>query len=214
MKNLRDHAPYMVFTILLVLFLGTGSLIGCMFYGDTTQTETEKTTTTEAVETIVSSTKASDAIKEQIKTFEGFSPRAIWDNGAYTLGYGHRDEAIKEDDTITEEEADNLFEEDIVCFEKAVVHFATEHQLVFTQNEFDALVSFLFNLGENYLQVIEERSQTDSRYVLINYLTSGEYSEDEMVAEWTSYCHSNGTVLQGLVTRRTYEVNLFLYGKY
>jgi len=214
MKNLKDHIPYAVFAILLVLFLGTGSLIGCMFYGSTTQTETEKPTETKVVETTISATKASDAVKEQIKFFEGFSPRAIWDNGAYTYGYGHRDEAIKEGDTITKEEANMLFEQDIVRFEAAVVRFATKHQLTLKQNEFDALVSFLFNLGENYLQVIEERSLTDSRYVLVNYLTSQCYTEEEMVAEWTSYCHSNGTVLQGLVARRTYEVNLFLYGSY
>lgn len=203
MRTLKIWAIIMALVSVLVI------VTSCVLVNKTeTETEAEEQTTKEVV------TTASAAVKAQIKTFEGFTANAIWDNGAYAYGYGHRSESIKAGDTITREDADALFEKDIIRFEEAVVTFAEEHQLVFTQNEFDALVSFLFNLGENYLRVIEERSATDDRYVLVNYLVSGEYTEDEMTSEWTSYCHSNGEVLQGLLNRRTYEVNLFLKGEY
>ena len=172
------------------------------------------TTTDTAETTITAATKANEAIKSKIKFFEGFTGTAVEDHGAYAYGYGHRDSNIKAGDTITREDADRLFEQDIVKFEEAVVRFINEHSLSLTQNEFDALVSFIYNLGEHYLEVIEERSATDESYKLVNYLVSGEYTEDELTTEWTSYCHAGGEVVQGLLARRAYEVNLFLKGEY
>lgn len=176
---------------------------------------TQLDTTTDTTETeITTATKASEAIKSKIKFFEGFTGTATEDHGAYAYGYGHRDNSIQAGDTITREDANALFEQDIVRFEEAVVHFADEHGVSFTQNEFDALVSFLYNLGEHYLEVIEERAINDESYKLVNYLVSGEYTEDELISEWTSYCHAGGEVVQGLLARRSYEVNLFLKGEY
>lgn len=201
MKSLRIWAVITI--IITVSIIITSCVVSTRMENTTTETTAETTITT-----------ASEAIKSKIKFFEGFTPSAVEDHGAYAYGYGHRDSTLKAGDTITREEADRLFEQDIVKFERAVVHFAIEHELVLKQNEFDALVSFVYNLGEHYLEVIEERSSTDESYRLVSYLVSGEYTEDEMTSEWTSYCHSNGEVLQGLLNRRTYEVNLFLKGEY
>ena len=169
--------------------------------------------TEEVSETTAAPTKTSDTMKAQIKDWEGFTANAIWDNGAYAYGYGHRSESIKAGDTITREEADALFEEDIICFEEAVVNFAESHGITLNQNQFDALVSFVYNLGENYLSVIEERNQTNPEYKLVDYITTGKYTAEEMTEEWTSYCHSGGEEIPGLVARRNYEVNLFLNGE-
>lgn len=176
--------------------------------------ENASTTETEEVsETTAAPTKTSNTMKAQIKEWEGFTPTATWDNGAYAYGYGHRSESIKADDTITREDADALFEEDIIRFEEAVVSFAEGHNVTLNQNQFDALVSFVYNLGENYLSVIEERAETNPEYKLVSYLVSGEYTAEEMTEEWTSYCHSADKELPGLVARRNYEVNLFLNGE-
>ena len=41
----------------------------------------------------------------------------------------------------------------------------------------------------------------------------GEYTEEEMIEEWTSYCHEDGEFRQALYDRRMFEVKLFLYGE-
>ena len=200
MRTLKIWAFIMALISVIII------VTSCVLVNDKEQTET----TTETI----TATKASEAIKSKIKFFEGFTDTATEDHGAYAYGYGHRDNSIQAGDTITREDADRLFEQDIVRFEEAVVRFTDEHNLPFTQNEFDALVSFLYNLGEHYLEVIEERSATDESYRLVSYLISGEYTEDELINEWTSYCHADGEVVQGLLARRNYEVNLFLKGEY
>lgn len=204
MRTLKIWA--FIMGLVSVIIIVTSCVLVNKNEGAETQTET-------TAETIVV-TKASEAIKSKIKFFEGFSGTATEDHGAYAYGYGHRDNNIQAGDTITREDADALFEQDIVRFEEAVIRFADERGLSFTQNEFDALVSFLYNLGEHYLEVIEERSIRDESYRLVNYLVSGIYTEEEMTSEWTSYCHAGGEVVQGLLTRRAYEVNLFLRGEY
>ena len=210
MKALKIWAFVMaVISVLIVI-------TSCILVNDNDETETETATETETnVETIKEmATTATKAIKEKIKFFEGFSPKAIWDNGAYAYGYGHHDETLTKDSTITRAEAEVLFEQDIVLFETVVIQFASEHHLVFNQTEFDALVCFLYNLGENYFQIIAEKFIEDNRYVLVNYLIYGEYTEEEMIEEWTSYCHEDGEFRQALYDRRMFEVKLFLYGEY
>ena len=200
MRTLKIWAFIMALISVIII------VTSCVLVNDKEQTET-------TTETIVV-TKASETIKSKIKFFEGFTDTAVEDHGAYAYGYGHRDNSIQAGNTITREEADALFEQDIVRFEEAVVHFADEHSLSFTQNEFDALTCFLYNLGEHYLEVIEERAINDESYKLVDLIVSGEYTEDELITEWTSYCHAGGEVVQGLLARRSYEVNLFLKGEY
>ena len=81
-----------------------------------------------------------------IKTYEGFSPRAIKLAGEdeYTIGYGHYGSDVHAGDTITEAEATELLERDLKVFESAVKNAV---KVDITQSQFDALVSLSYNIG-------------------------------------------------------------------
>lgn len=83
---------------------------------------------------------------EIIKTYEGFSPRAIKLAGEdeYTIGYGHYGSDVRAGDTITEAEATELLERDLKVFESAVKNAV---KVEITQSQFDALVSLSYNIG-------------------------------------------------------------------
>lgn len=81
-----------------------------------------------------------------VKTYEGFSPRAIKLAGEdeYTIGYGHYGSDVHAGDTITEAEATELLERDLKVFESAVKNAV---KVEITQSQFDALVSLSYNIG-------------------------------------------------------------------
>ena len=83
---------------------------------------------------------------EIIKTYEGFSPRAIKLAGEdeYTIGYGHYGSDVHAGDTITEAEATVLMKKDLKVFENAVKNAV---KVEITQSQFDALVSLSYNIG-------------------------------------------------------------------
>jgi len=83
---------------------------------------------------------------ELIKTFEGFSEKPYDDVvGKKTIGYGH---LIKPGesfgDKISREEATDLLASDLGHAEECIETFV---DVPLTQNEYDALISFIFNLG-------------------------------------------------------------------
>lgn len=152
----------------------------------------------------------SDAGVEMIKSFEGFSKKPYWDVNQYTVGYGTRCPSDKVDEYkangITEEEAVELLRTYIASYEKAVNYFADKYALELTQNEFDALVSFSYNLGSGWV-----------------YSSSGNFhktmanpdSTDAQILYWFgAHCSAGGTVLTGLIRRRAAEANLYLNGEY
>ncbi len=130
-----------------------------------------------------------------IKEFEGLRlqaykcPADIW-----TIGYGHT-AGIGPDDVITEAQAISLLCQDVVASEQAVNQYV---HVPLTQNQFDALVSFIFNLGVgNFLTS-----------TLLKKLNAGDY--DGAVQEFERWIHANGKALPGLVRRREAERVLFL----
>jgi len=81
-----------------------------------------------------------------IKTYEGFSPKAVRLTGEdeYTIGYGHYGSDVHAGDTITEAEATALMKKDLKVFENAVKNAV---KVDITQSQFDALVSLSYNIG-------------------------------------------------------------------
>lgn len=81
-----------------------------------------------------------------VKTYEGFSPKAVRLTGEdeYTIGYGHYGADVRAGDTITEAEATELLERDLKVFESAVKNAV---KVDITQSQFDALVSLSYNIG-------------------------------------------------------------------
>lgn len=93
--------------------------------------------------------KTSDRGRDLIKEFEALKLRAyLCPAGKPTIGYGHTAGVTAEDvrrrRTITEAEANELLEADLRTFEAGVLKACMLHP---TQHQFDALVSFAFNVG-------------------------------------------------------------------
>ena len=131
---------------------------------------------------------------ELITNFEGFSKQAckcVSTEKYYTIGYGHYGKDVAKDATITKKDAIALLKKDLVSFEKKVDKYNNVYH--FSQNEFDALVSFCYNVGN------------------IDKLTvNGRRTKDEIADAMLRYTHSGGKELRGLVRRRTMERELFL----
>lgn len=126
--------------------------------------------------------------------FEGFCPKAtkaVKTEKYYTIGYGHYGKDVDEKQTITKEEALLLLKKDMKRFEAKVMKYNNCYN--FTQNEFDALVSFAYNVGN------------------IDQLTAkGTRTKKEIADAMLLYIKSGGNVLDGLRKRRTKERELFL----
>lgn len=138
--------------------------------------------------------KTSQSGIELIKSFEGLrlkSYKAISSEKYYTIGYGHYGET-NPNRTITKEEAEAILVSDLSKFEKNVNSINERGGYNFNQNEFDALVSFAYNIGS------------------INQLTNyGKRTRDEIRAKIPAYNKANGYVLSGLTKRRKKELELF-----
>ena len=130
--------------------------------------------------------------------FEGFSPVIyICPAGYPTIGYGHLiTEANKERflDGVDEDEALELLRKDVALAERAVLRLIT---VLLTQGQFDALVSFTFNLGAGALQ----------RSTLRRKVNRAEH--DDVPAELMKWVWAGGRKLEGLVKRRKAEVLIY-----
>jgi len=130
-----------------------------------------------------------------IKQFEGCRLKAyLCPAGVWTIGYGHTG-GVNKGDVITEDDADDLLRADLVRFERSVLRLV---RVPLSQGQFDALVSFAFNLGGGALQ----------RSTLRQKLNRGDYEgAAEQFMKWT---RAGGRVLAGLVRRRQAEYELFV----
>ena len=130
-----------------------------------------------------------------IKTFEGCSLVAYPDEGdVWTIGYGHT-EGVYEGMTITMAQAEQFLADDLVQYGGYVTHYVT---VPLTQNQFDALVSFTYNLGPGTLHHSD----------LLSFLNAGQYSRAGDA--FLEYDHVGGVVEPGLAARREAERKLFL----
>lgn len=128
-----------------------------------------------------------------IKSFEGFSRvacKALPTEKYYTIGYGHYGADVKENQTISEAEAVKLLVKDLAKFVKKVNEYNRKYG--FTQNEFDALVSFCYNVGN------------------IDGITkNGTRTKAQIADKFLAYSYSAGKYVQGLYNRRLKERKLF-----
>ena len=136
-----------------------------------------------------------------IKTFEGFrSAPYKCSAGVPTIGYGATfypggKKVTMTDPSITEEKAVELLANMLVSFEKYVDSYCRDD---INQNQFDALVSFAYNLGPANL-----KSSTLLKKVNAN-------PEDETItAEFMKWVKAGGKTLKGLVRRREAESQLY-----
>lgn len=141
--------------------------------------------------------KISQNGRKLIEEFEGLRLSAYQDSvGVWTIGYGHT-KGVYPGMVISLEQANVLLDEDVTSHATGIFKYV---QVALNQNQFDALVSFHFNLGANILQ----------GSTLLNNINSKNWqaAANEMMA----YVHAGGQVLPGLVRRRKAESELFLKG--
>lgn len=120
--------------------------------------------------------------------------------GTLTIGYGHT-RRVQRGQTITEEEADMLFGEDIMHFEDGVLGMVRDLPHL-TQQHFDALVMFGYNLGLKRL-----RNST-----LMEHYQQGNI--EAAANEFMRWIYAGGEPLEGLRKRRHAEQQVFLFGDY
>lgn len=155
--------------------------------------------------------KASDDIINVIKSFEGFSStpyKATAGEKYLTIGYGHYGADVTEDMRISEAEATELLRNDLVRFENSVNSFFNKHNLSYSQQVFDAVLSLTYNIGSDWMNA--------SNYRIRNYLINGieKYDELEIADALGVICNANGVIYPGLINRRIREARIMLYGDY
>ncbi len=135
---------------------------------------------------------------EFIKSFEGYSPQAYLCPAGYkTIGYGHllREGELLEE--VTQTDALELLHQDIAVAEGAVSRLT---KVTLRQNQFDMLVSFVFNLGSAAYQRSSLRAKVNR-------------NEHNLVPqEFRRWVYANGKIMPGLVKRRNLEAEIYQAG--
>lgn len=146
-------------------------------------------------------TKTGTSGVELIKKFEGFSSKPyLCPAKIPTIAYGatfypNGKKVSMTDKAMTEAEGVELLKSMLIKFEQYVDSYCID---TITQNQFDALVSFCYNLGPSNL-----KSSTLLKKVNAN-------NNDETIrAEFMKWTKGGGRTLKGLVTRRTAESELY-----
>ncbi|MBO0934607.1 lysozyme [Fibrella aquatilis] len=138
------------------------------------------------------SKKGLDLIKyfEQLRLTAYYCPANV-----LTIGYGHTGHDVHEGLTITQEHATDLLLDDVARFETCVNHTISKP---LTQNQFDALVSLAYNIGETAF----------SRSTLAKEINQDPTSK-AVRQQYMLWVKAKGRVLPGLVVRRSKELALY-----
>jgi len=141
--------------------------------------------------------KTSQKGLDLIKKFEGFSDKEyVCPAGKINIGYGHV--VLPTDDfpsIITKREAELILKKDLESRESSLNKFL---KVKLTQNQFDALMSLIYNIG-----IANFHKSTLLKFV-------NERLFDKVPDQFRRWRFSNGKVLKGLVTRREEEIKLWL----
>jgi len=129
-----------------------------------------------------------------IKKFEGCELEAyLCPAGVWTIGYGHTKD-VKEGDKINRDEADYLLQEEMIEYESYINDFV---EVPLEQNQFDALCSWVYNLGPTNLK----------NSTMLRVLNEEKYTDvPQEIKRWNK---AGGEVLDGLIKRREAEAKMF-----
>ena len=138
---------------------------------------------------------------ELIKLFEGFRSKPyLCPAKVPTIGYGatfypNGKKVTMQDTPINEEQATNLLRDMLGSYEKSVDSFVRDD---INQNQFDALVSFVYNLGAGSLKMSTLLKKVNA-----------DPNDPTIKAEFMKWVKAGGKTLPGLVRRRTAEAELY-----
>lgn len=147
--------------------------------------------------------QTSQTLKKFLRGSESLHLKAYPDPGSrdgtpWTIGWGtttYEDGTpVQEGDEITEARADALFEHHVKIVERAIDKYVVVPLL---QNQFDALVSFIYNVGVGAF----------ASSTMLKRLNVGDYAG--AAAEFDRWVYNDGKVMQGLRNRRDREKALF-----
>ena len=134
-----------------------------------------------------------------IKRHEALRLNAYLDAvGVWTIGYGHTKTA-KKGMAITEAEAEKLLVDDLKTAENEI----NSHNLPLKQHQFDALASFVFNVGTGAF-----RTSTLLKRIKIDV------NHPDIPKQLNRWIYGGGKVLSGLVKRRRQEADIYTKGHY
>lgn len=140
--------------------------------------------------------KTSENGKNLIRNFEGLRLNAYkCPSGRLTIGYGHTAH-VNENDKISQEKAEELLKNDIEICEKALSKYC---KVILTQNQYDACIDFIFNLGVGNF----------AKSTLLKLLNNKKFNEAANQFERWVF-DINMRPLEGLKRRRKAEKELFL----
>lgn len=138
--------------------------------------------------------KASEKAYSLIRQFEGLRLTAYkCPAGVWTIGYGHTSGVVP-GMTITKEQAEEFLRQDIASAENIV----SVECLSLRQYQFDAMVSFVFNVGSGNF-----RKSTLLKKIKANP------DDNSIMDEFLRWVYSKGVVLPGLQKRRLAEMRLY-----
>lgn len=148
----------------------------------------------------------SQKMVDMLKVMEGFHATPYWDYAQWTIGYGCSagTGSSPSISSVTPEEAEALLKEQLKSYESYVNNYCKKIKKQPSQNQFDALLSFTYNLGSGWMNQI---CQLDTW--LRNPTT-----EIALVNAMGQWVRAGGKILYGLVQRRMREAIVFLKGEY
>ncbi len=153
--------------------------------------------------------QASEALINYLKRIEGFAAIPYWDHAQWTVGFGsrcpeeHRERYTKEG--IPMEEAHALLVTKINGYASVINDFIDKEGLTLNQHQFDALVSFTYNLGTAWMS----DKSSNIRIAVVEG-----YTGNEFLSAISAYCNASGEFMAGLLRRRLTEGNMYLNGVY
>lgn len=131
---------------------------------------------------------------QMLQGFEGFSATPYADHKGYSIGFGHLIQPGEDLTYVTQEQATALLAQDVASAQQTVQGAVT---VPLTQNQFDALVSFVYNVGAGAF-----RAST-----LLRLLNAGDYAG--AAAQFPRWINASGSPSPALVARRGDEQRLF-----
>lgn len=161
----------------------------------------------------------SQVLIDYIAKREGRHPTVYRDvAGKDTIGIGHCLTANEitagtyRSVSLSNAEMDVLFRQDIADSEEIVNRFMKKHNIQYSQNQFDALVSFTFNLGDRFNSTNSQGKPTRFNTYMKQY---GADIDDRLVSNlFANWHHANGLDIKGLYFRRIEEALIFTRGIY
>lgn len=134
-----------------------------------------------------------------LQSLEGFSSKAYWDVKGWSIGFGHFMGATKTLDNISYSKAIELLMNDLAWSENAIKKYV---KVSLNQNQHDALISFIYNLGETNF----------AKSTLLKKLNANDFAGAANEFKNWNKERKNGTLVNNnvLTARREKERQLFL----